>query len=222
MKPKFARRKISVSEGAMNKALLAAVMLLFMMGCTSQPSQPAQTEKPQPKPSELETGRGPLQRMYIAARGWQRDAQPFRLQSDITADAKGKDGKSDVWRAWFASPSVRSTKPFAWSGTDASDVPSRGISPGAEDTYSPTNTSTQVFDIAFLKVDSDKAFEVAQQHGGDKVLEKTPDTPIFYLLDWNHASNQLIWRVIYGTTRDDAKLRVQVDASTGDFLRVEK
>jgi len=206
----------------MAKLFLAALALLLMMGCTSEPSKPAQPEKPQPKGPELETGRVAFQKMYIAARGWQRDTQPFRLQSDITADSKGKDGKADVWRAWFGSPSATSAKPFVWSGTDASDAPSRGVSPGAEDSYSPTNTSTQVFDIAFLKVDSDKAFDTAQKHGGDKLLEKTPDTPIFYMLDWNRASNQLVWHVIYGTTRDDAKLRVEIDASTGDFIRVEK
>ncbi|HXY15613.1 MAG TPA: PepSY domain-containing protein [Terriglobales bacterium] len=206
----------------MSKALAAALALLFLISCTSQPTQPAQTEKPQPKTPEFETGRVAFQKMYIAARGWQRDAEPFRLQSDITADSKGKDGKADVWRAWFASPSATSAKPFAWSGTDAPDAPSRGINPGSEDTYSPSNTSTQIFDVAFLKVDSDKALEVAQQHGGDKVVEKTPDTPIFYVLDWNRVSNQLIWHVIYGTTRDDATLRVQVDASSGDFLRIEK
>ena len=206
----------------MAKSFLAALALLLMMGCTSEPSKPAQPEKPQPKGPELESGRVAFQKMYIAARGWQRDAQPFRLQSDITGDSKGKDGKADVWRAWFGSPSAASAKPFVWSGTDASDAPSRGVSPGAEDSYSPTNTSTQVFDIAFLKVDSDKAFDTAQKHGGDKLLEKTPDTPIFYVLDWNRASNQLVWHVIYGTTRDDAKLRVEIDASTGDFIRVEK
>ncbi|HXZ33288.1 MAG TPA: hypothetical protein VEH30_13490 [Terriglobales bacterium] len=204
------------------KKLLLAAFLLFMMACTSEPTNPAQPEKPQPKAPEFETGRVVFQKMYVAARGWQRDAQPFRLQSDLTADSKGKDGKADLWRAWFGSASMRSAKPFIWSGTDAGDAPSRGISPGAEDSYSPTNTSTQVFDIAFLKVDSDKAFEVAQKQGGDKLLEKTPDTPIFYVLEWNRVSNQLIWHVIYGTTRDDAKLRVAVDASSGDFLRVEK
>jgi hypothetical protein len=206
----------------MKKVLLAALALLFITGCTSQPTQPAQPEKPQPKTPDFDTGRVAFQKMYIAARGWARDAQPFRLQSDITADSKGKDGKADVWRAWFASPSMRSTKPFIWSGTDASDAPPRGVNPGAEDSYSPSNTSTQVFDIAFLKVDSDAALQTSQKHGGDKVLETTPDTPIFYVLDWSHASNQLIWHVIYGTDRDSAKLRVEVDASSGDFIRVEK
>jgi hypothetical protein len=42
------------------------------------------------------------------------------------------------------------------------------------------------------------------------------------MLDWSHATNELIWHVIYGNSRDDAKLKVDVNASSGDFIRVEK
>ena len=204
----------------MKKLLMA--MLALMAGCSSEPSKPAQTGKPQAKAPELVTGRAAFQKAYIAARGWARDAQPYRLESLLTADSKGKDGKSALWRASFASATQHGVKPFVWSGEDAPDVPSRGISPGTEDNYSPANSSTQVFDIAFLKVDSDKALEVAQKHGGDKLLEKDPDTPILYVLDWSRPTNELIWHVIYGNSRDNAKLTVAVNASTGEFIRVEK
>jgi hypothetical protein len=208
----------------MKKLLIAmlALALLTLAGCTSEPAKPAQTEKPQPKAVELQTGRYAFQKLYIAARGWAHDAQPFRLESQITADSKGKEGKADVWRASFASPAGRSVKPYVWSGTDDKDSPTRGITPGNEDNYSPTNASTQVFDIGFLKIDSDKAFEIAQQHGGDKLLEKTPDTPVLCVLDWSHATSVLIWHVIYGNSRDDAKLVVDVNGTTGEFIRVEK
>jgi len=206
----------------MKKLLMAMLVLALMAGCSSEPSKPAQTGKPQAKAPELVTGRAAFQKAYIAARGWARDAQPYRLESLLTADSKGKDGKSALWRASFASATQHGVKPFVWSGEDAPDVPSRGISPGTEDNYSPTNSSTQVFDIAFLKVDSDKALEVAQKHGGDKLLEKDPDTPILYVLDWSRPTNELIWHVIYGNSRDNAKLTVAVNASTGEFIRVEK
>jgi len=206
----------------MKKLLMAMLVLALMAGCSSEPSKPAQTGKPQAKAPELVTGRAAFQKAYIAARGWARDAQPYRLESLLTADSKGKDGKSAVWRASFASATQHGVKPFVWSGEDAPDVPSRGISPGTEDNYSPANSSTQVFDIAFLKVDSDKALEVAQKHGGDKLLEKDPDTPILYVLDWSRPTNELIWHVIYGNSRDNAKLTVAVNASTGEFIRVEK
>ena len=206
----------------MKKLLMAMLALLLMAGCSSEPPQPAPTPKPQPKPPEFVTGRVAFQQLYIAARGWARDAQPYRIESVLTADSKGKGGKSAVWRALFASPMQHGVKPYIWSGEEASDAPSRGINPGSEDNYSPTNSSTQVFDVVFLKNDSDKALEVAQKHGGEKLLAKTPDTPILYLLDWSQPTRELIWHVIYGTGPYDAKLKVAVNANTGEFIRVEK
>ena len=141
--------------------------------------------------------------------GLGQDAQPYRVESSASADFKDQDGKAGQWRAGFASPSQHATKPFTWENGD--------ISHGVDDTYSPNNSSTQVFNVQFLKVDTDKAFAVAQQHGGDKLLEKEPDTPVLYVLDWNRQKNTLLWHVIYGTDRDTAKLRVAVNASTGDF-----
>jgi hypothetical protein len=204
----------------MKKLLLVMFSLCLMLACSSEPPKPA--EKPQPKGPEALTGRSAFQKLYIAARGWARDAQPYRLQSRVTADANGQSGKATIWQASFASPSQRGVKPYTWSGTDSSDAPARGVNPGNEDTYSPTNASTQVFDIQFLKVDSDKAYEEAQKHGGDKLLAKTPDTPVSYILDWSHATNELIWHVLYGGNADTAKLRVAINATSGEFIRVEK
>lgn len=206
----------------MKKLLMTALALALMAGCSSEPTKPAQTEKPQPKATELVTGRTAFQKSFIAARGWASDVKAYRVESVNVGDAKGKDGKAAVWRSYFASTAQKGVKPYIWSGTDSPDAPARGISPGPEDSYNPNNASTQVFDIGFLKVDSDKALEVAQQHGGDKVLQKDPDTPILYVLDWNHTTNELTWHVIYGVSRDQAKLRVAVNATTGEFLRVEK
>jgi hypothetical protein len=76
--------------------------------------------------------------------------------------------------------------------------------------------------VQFLKTDTDKAFAVAQQHGGDKLLEKSPDTPVFFVLEWSKQDSALFWHVIYGADRDTAALRVAVNASTGEFSRVEK
>jgi hypothetical protein len=205
----------------MNKpcAVMAMLAMAMLVGCSSEPSQPA--EKPQPKPPEFVTGRTAFQKMYIAARGWARDAQPFRLESQATKDANGEDGKSAVWRASFASELQRGVKPYVWSGTDAADAPARGISPGTEDTYNPNNSSTTIFNIGFLKIDSDQALELAQKHGGDKFLEKNKGVPVFYILDWSRPTSQLIWHVLYGG-KDDAKLKVDVDATSGEFIRVEK
>lgn len=204
-------------------AICAAVTLLLLLaGCSSESNKPAEPAQPEKKGPELITARSGFQKLYVAARGWNQDARPFRLSSVATSDGNGHDGKWAVWRASFASPAQRSQKTYTWSGSTADGAPSQGINPGTEDTYSATNASTQIWDMAFLKIDSDQAMETAQKHGGDKILEKAPTTPITYVCDWNHNTNELVWHVIYGTGREDAKLTVAVNASTGEFIRVEK
>lgn len=202
-------------------AILALSLLALLTACTPD-QKPAENAKPEVKAPELITGRSAFQKTYVAARGWNVDAKPYRLESTATNEGNGHDGKWAVWRGSFASATSRTTKSYTWSGSNADGAPSRGLNPSTEDTYSATNSSTQVFDINFLKVDTDKAFEEAQKHGGDKILEKEPDTPVIYVCDWNHNTNQLIWHVIYGSSRDGAKLTVSVNASTGMFIRVEK
>jgi hypothetical protein len=207
-------RQTILQEKAMKKLLVAVLALLFLTACSSEPSKPATAEKPQPKAPETITGSSAFYKCYIAARGWAQDAQPFRAESQLTPDSKGRDGKAGSWRVSFASPALRSAKPCNWVNGE--------ISLAVEDSYSPTNSSTQVFNVQFLKVDTDKALEAAQKHGGEKLLEKQPDTPVLWALDWNRQTNELIWHVIYGTSRDSAKLRVAVNATTGEFLREEK
>ena len=202
-------------------AVTALACLTLLAAFESNPPQSTQA-KPEVKPTELLTARAAFQKLFIAARNYAADVKPFRIESIPTTDSNGHDGKSAVWRVSFASPMHHGVKPFIWSGSNAPDAPSRGVSPGNEDTYNPNNASTQVFDVAFLKIDSDQAFTEAQKHGGDKILEKEPATPVIYICDWNHNTNQLVWYVIYGGSRETAKLTVAVDASTGAFIRVEK
>ncbi len=222
--PDRARRRLVFCHGRLLMATFVAALLisLALLGaCDSNTAKPSQA-KPETKAPELLTGRAAFQKVFIAARNYAADVRPFRIESTPSTDSNGHAGKSAIWRASFASAAQHGVKPFIWSGTDASDAPSRGVSPGNEDTYNPSNASTQIFDVAFLKVDSDQAFTEAQKHGGDKVLEKDATTPVLYICDWNHNTNELTWHVIYGGSREAAKLTVAINASTGAFTRVEK
>jgi hypothetical protein len=209
------------TPAAMGCAAVLLIILALLAGCDSNTAKPSES-KPEPKPPELLTGRAAFQKAFIAARNYAADVKPFRIESTPSTDGNGQDGKSAIWRASFASAMQRGVKPFFWSGSNAPDAPSRGVSPGNEDTYNPNNASTQIFDVAFLKVDSDQAFAEAQKHGGDKELEKDPTTPVLYICDWNHNTNELVWHVIYGSSRETAKLTVAINATTGAFIRVEK
>ena len=203
-------------------ALLTCIATLALVGCSSNPPGESQPAKSAPKQADYLTGRVAFQKMYLSARGWAGDATPFRLQSQFTPDAPVGEGKAGLWRASFGSPARRMMKMFIWSGLVGPDAPEQGITFSAEDSWSPTNTSTRVFNFEFLKTDSDKAYEIAEKNGGSKLTQKNPKQPVFFVLDWDGEKNQLVWHVIYGTTQDDAKLRIAVNASTGEFLRVEK
>ena len=211
----------------MLKTAFVSFALLLLVSCSSEKKAPTETAaQPSPMPvvkeAQYDTGRAAFQRIYLSARMWAPDAKPFRLQSQFTADAPTADGKAGLWRASFASPSKRMMKLFVWSGLVGPDAPEQGISFSAEDSWSASNSSTQPFDLGFLKVDSDKAYEVAQKNGGEKLTKKDPKQPVIFLLSWDASKNQLVWHVLYGENPTEATLRLAVDATSGAFLRVEK
>lgn len=204
---------------------LTIAFTLLLSACSSKPapeSKSAEPRKEEKKEAVQKTGREAFQQMYIMAHGWAADARPYRLESVHTTDSNGKDGKASVWRGGFASAARHGLKGFVWSGSTAEGAPEPGVSSGVEDTYNPSNASTQVFDIAFLKVDSDKAYEVAQKHGGDKLTAGKSPLPVSYVVDWNGRENTLTWHVIYGADNESAKLRVAVNGTTGAFIKIEK
>src|SRR5271166_232960 len=211
----------------MIRTVVAYVALLLLAACSSgNKTESSAASQPLPKPSvkqaQYETGRNALQKMYISARGWAGDAQLFRLQSQFAPDAPTSEGKAGLWRGSFASPSKRMMKLFLWSGMVGDDAPEQGVSFSAEDSWNPSNNSTRIFDIGFLKVDSDKAYGVAQKRGGEKLTAKDPKQPVVFVLDWDAQKNELVWHVIYGNGPDEAKLRIAVNATSGEFLQVEK
>jgi hypothetical protein len=209
----------------MKRLSLLLLIVVALAACNSKPaatsSASEQPAKPAPKAAEYQTGREAFQKLYIAAHSWAPDAKPFRLESQYTPGDPANEGKAGIWRASFGSATRSSMKAYQWTGIVAPDV-EQGISHGGDDSYSATNSSTQVFDIAYLKVDSDKAFEVAQKHGGEKLTKANAKLPIFYTLDWERTKTKLIWHMAYGSSGDDSKLRVAVDATDGTFLRVER
>ncbi len=201
-------------------ALLMLVLAITLFNaCESKKEAPKESaaSTAQAEPPQFETGRLAFQKMYVSARGFAPDVQPFRLQSSYTKGAPVAEGKEGIWHASFASPSKRQLKSYTWSGVSGPDMPDRGVSHGTEDEYNPSNSSTRVFDLQFLKVDSDKAITVANEHGGTELMKKDPTQPVNFQLEWN-GKNQLIWHVIYGESRNTAPLVVDVDASSGAYI----
>lgn len=207
----------------MRKLLISLLALGLLAGCSSPPqpepdkSQPAKVEPKKPE-TQFETGRAAFQRMYVAARSWAPDVQPVRMESrPVKQDPK--DGKAAMWSATFVSASRQNIRTYTWSGIEGEE---QGVTPGNTDYYSPANASTRPFDLNFLKVDSTQALETAQKKGGEAILKKDPETPLKYMLFFDPTKGRLLWRVVYGGSVSDSKLRILVNASSGEFVAKEK
>ena len=208
----------------MKIAVWALLAGLLITGCSSTPPSQQQKSSEPTKPAsdanKADNGRVAFQRLYVAARGWARDAMPVGLESQSTKEFPGKDGKAGVWRGTFGSASRQAMKPFTWSGVNSDDAPPPGISPGSEDSFSASNTSTRPFDFNYLKVDSDKAYEIALAHGGKEFVAKNKDAEIRYTLSFDGRSNQLRWIVnMESATAKARPLTVILDATSGLFLK---
>src|SRR5207245_9128201 len=94
----------------MKNLLLAVLAMVMLVGCSSEPTKPAETDASKPKGPEQVSGRTAFQKLYVAAHGWARDAQPYRLESQLTADSPDQHGKSAVWRASLASAATQGVR----------------------------------------------------------------------------------------------------------------
>lgn len=203
----------------MKRLSVALLLVLSLAACSTDQGAKQQPEKPK---DEYLTGRQSFQKMLIQAHLWAADSRPYQIESQYTKDAPVLEGKAGVWRARFASAQRSASKPYTWSGVTSPDAPERGVSFSGDDSWSANNVNTAPFDLAYLKKDSNDALTIAQEHGGKKLTDKDPKQPIVFQLDWNPRTNTLVWHVIYGTGLEDAKLRIAVNATTGEFLAVEK
>lgn len=212
--------RLAFAVGVISVAVLTA-------GCGSTennggPEKPASPAPSQSKEPVLYTGQEAFNRMMGLALKWSADAQPARLESVLTTETTGQNGKSTVWRGFFASPRRRSVKTIVCSGSRRPDAPPFGVSAeGSEGAYN-ADAANLAFLPLLVKTDTDKAFEITRQHGGDAILKKNAQQPITYLLLKDRKQNVPVWYVIYGTGEKDRKGISVINATTGAFISAGK
>jgi hypothetical protein len=166
------------------------------------------------------TGRLAFQKLYAAARNWAPDAWPVRLESKATPQT-AEGGQAYLWAATFASFGKAQMRSYSWSAVTGKDAPEPGVTPGNIDIFTPGNVSTRPFDAAFLKIDTDQALAVAEKNGGARTRKQKPETRVLYALQWDESKGRLLWRVIYGDSPYHYHLIIDVNASTGEYVRKE-
>jgi len=198
---------------------------LVLSACGSAPKTPssesAATAAPEKKQPVFYTAKNCMSQMQSAAVRWQADAMPIHMESGLNAESNGQNGKSTIWQGMFASPSRGTWRSFTCSGSRLKEEPAIGVTGSMEMASSP-QTATAMFQPLLLIVDSDKAYETAQENGGANILKKNPDQPVLYSLNWDAKTRKLVWAVMYGTSRSDSKGMGLIDATSGKYLGVAK
>lgn len=215
--------RLTLAIGVVSFAILAS-------GCSSSGNAPKESaaEKPsvaaQPQTTEpvLYTGQEAFNRMLGLALKWSPDAQLARLESVLTTETNGQNGKSTIWRGYFASALRHSTKTIVCSGSRRPDAPPFGVSiEGSEGAYN-ADAANLAFQTLLVKTDTDKAFAITQQHGGDAILKKDAQQPVIYVLLKDRKQNVPFWYVVYGTSEKDRKGIGVINANTGAFVSAGK
>ena len=190
-------------------------LVLFLAACSEAPKT-TETQKEPPKPPEPVTGLTAFYEMYKPARNWAKDLEGVKLTSANLPDVKSTPGKAGGWQAVFASPSLSESRSFSYSAVEG-PATRKGVTAGSTSGWSPKPTSKS-FPMSAIKIDSDKACEVAMSKGAD-YAKKNPDKPITFLLEQTDRFPNPAWRVIWGETVGSSNYSIFVDATTGQYLR---
>jgi hypothetical protein len=213
---------LNVRRAVMFAVLVTVAVLLLSCGSSNPTTVSAEKTKAQPatevKPPALYTAKACFARMLDSAQRWQMDAMPVQLESELNDESMGHEGKATVWRARFASPGRQLLKNFTCSGSRLPGSAPFGVTGTVESKF-PPHTVVAVFQPAYLQIDSDKAFSIAQSHGGASLMKDDPKQPVYYFAALDTKSSGVHWYVSYGKSLDDTDGIGVIDASTGKYLR---
>ena len=196
--------------------LLFTILTLLLAACSGSP--PAAEKKAEPiKPPEPVTGQSAFYKMYTVARGWAPDVEGLQLRSLPLQEVKSEVGKAGAWEATFVTLSRGRSRVYTYSVVEAGGNLHKDVFAGPEEVYSGPSGQNQPFPASEVKIDSDKAYEIALQHGAD-YAKKNPNMPISFLLEWTPRYRFPAWRVVWGESVTTSGFSVFVDSGAGNYL----
>jgi hypothetical protein len=202
---------VRIHLGMTRRELFALAPAVLLSACSSTPPPPPAVEKP----AEPITGLHALYQMYTSARAWAQDLQILHYSSINIREVKREPGKAAAWQVVFVSQALSQSRTYTFSVYEASATLHQGLFSEAPQAWSGGG---KPFLIEAAKIDTDKAWEVALQHGAD-YNSKNPATPISYTLGIDRGADPA-WRVIWGETAGESSFSVLVNASTGEYMRI--
>lgn len=201
-----------------NRVFVLLALLLATSSCTVQERANISGETP---PREV-TGRQAFQNMFAAARAWAPDARPFRLNNLYARQSPGIGGRCITWIAGFASGARRQSRTYTFT-----TVKNAGLKPGVfsghDESYrSDSELTGPPFEPAALRTDTDAAFRTAETNGGAAYRQNNTQQPMSFVLEWDRATNLVVWRVCYAPECTSSRFTVTINASNGALLKVSR
>ncbi|HEX4136888.1 MAG TPA: hypothetical protein VHY84_19915 [Bryobacteraceae bacterium] len=193
------------------RTVIALAPALLLPSCSSGPPPVAAPGKP----AVPLTGLHALYQLYTSARAWAQDLQILRYFSINIPEVQHEDGKAPAWQVIFVSQALAKSRTYTISVYEASATLHQGIFPDAPQEW-PGGGKPFLLEAA--KVDTDKVWETALEHGRE-YNSKNPKIPISWILEMDKGSDPT-WRVIWGQSAGESSFSVLVDASTGDFIQI--
>ena len=169
------------------------------------------------KPPEPITGQVAFYKMLGVARGWAPDAEALQLRSLPLQEVKSEVGKAGAWEATFVTLSRGRSRVYTFSVVEAEGNLHKDVFAGPEEAYSGPGGQSQPFPATEVKIDSDKAYEIALKHGED-YAKKNPKMPISFVLEWTRRYRFPAWRVVWGESVTTSGFSVFVDCGAGNYL----
>lgn len=193
--------------------LFLTILTLLFAACSQTP--PVAEKKAEP--AKPVTGQSAFYKMYGVARGWAPDAQGLQLRSLPLQEVKSEVGKAGAWEATFVTLSRGRSRAYTYSVVEAGGNLHKDVFAGPEEVYSGASGQNQPFPAAAVKIDSDKAYAIALEHGAD-YAKKNPNMPISFMLEWTRRYQFPAWRVVWGESVASSGFSVFVDSAAGSYL----
>jgi hypothetical protein len=197
---------------AHNAVLLVSAAMLFV-SCSSNAPQKAKEPAKAPDPVGAQYA---FHQCYLSARTWAQDLEILRMANLPISGMKPPLGKSGAWEVTFVSAAKARAKTYMYSVVEDGNI-HQGVFGGLEENWSGKRGQNTAFVTAAFKIDSVKAWAVAEEQSKE-YMAKNPDKPITFVLERTPRHPNPAWRVIWGTSAAASNYSIYVDATTGAFL----
>jgi hypothetical protein len=192
---------------------------IFLSACSQAPKTTStvgtEARKEPAKAPEAVAARTPYFEMYKSARAWAPDLLALTIKSGEVPNVKNEGGRAGLWVVVFVSPSRREARTFSYAVANAGTDLRKGINISDKQIWNGATPTAKAFANGEFSIDSDAAYEVAQEKAAGW-LKTHPKAQATFTLGSTSRFPAPVWYILWGTNKDG--YAVYVNAITGKIV----